>query len=41
LPAAAKSGEAHTERFWSTGDLAAARRITSKLWGRAVAVDAP
>ncbi len=41
LPAAAPAGGAPTERFWSTGDLAAARRIVSQLWGRPVAVDAP
>jgi glutamate racemase len=43
LPAAASRAEAvaPTERFWSTGDLVAARRIVSQLWGRPVAVDAP
>ncbi len=40
LPAAAPA-ESPTERFWSTGDLASARRIMSQLWGRRVAVDAP
>ena len=43
LPAAASraQAEAPTERFWSTGDLVAARRIVNQLWGRPVAVDAP
>ncbi len=43
LPAAVSRAEAKapTERFWSTGDLGAARRIVSQLWGRAVAVGAP
>jgi glutamate racemase len=43
LPAAASRAEAAApiERFWSTGDLVAARRIVSQLWGRSVAVDAP
>jgi glutamate racemase len=43
LPAAALPREARapTERFWSTGDLLAARRIMSQLWGRPVSVDAP
>ena len=36
----AKTG-APSDRFWSTGDLVAARRIVSQLWGRSVAVDAP
>jgi glutamate racemase len=41
LPAVAPALAAPTERFWSTGDLVAARRIVSQLWGRPVAVDAP
>ena len=32
---------APSDRFWSTGDLVAARRIVSQLWGRPVAVEAP
>jgi glutamate racemase len=28
-----------TERFWTTGDVPAARRIVAKLWGRAVSVE--
>ena len=42
LPAAVSRAQAGapTERFWSTGDLRDARRIVSKLWGRAVSVDA-
>jgi len=42
LPAAVPRAQAGapTERFWSTGDLRDARRIVSKLWGRAVSVDA-
>jgi glutamate racemase len=41
LPAAVSPAEAPAERFWSTGDLTAARRIVGQLWGRPVAVDAP
>ena len=43
LPAAMSGAEAKapTERFWSTGDLVAARRIVSQLWGRPVTVAAP
>jgi glutamate racemase len=43
LPPAASCAEteAPIERFWSTGDLVAARRIVSQLWGRLVTVDAP
>jgi glutamate racemase len=41
LPSAASRAQAEgpTERFWSTGDLVAARRIVSQLWGRPVTVD--
>ena len=43
LPPAASGaeGKVPTERFWSTGDLVAACRIVSQLWGRAVVVEAP
>jgi glutamate racemase len=41
LPVAASAAAAPTERFWSTGDLDAARRIMSGLWGRPVPVGAP
>ena len=43
LPAAAShaGAQAPSERFWSTGDLVAARRIVSQLWGRPVTVAAP
>jgi glutamate racemase len=38
--AAASSAHVPTARFWSTGDVAVARRIVSQLWGHAVTVDA-
>jgi glutamate racemase len=38
LRAEAQTTRAPSERFWSTGDLDAARRITAKLWGRPVSV---
>jgi glutamate racemase len=41
LQVTAQSAEAPSERFWSTGDLVAARRIVSQLWGRPVTVAAP
>ena len=41
LPIETPSAQEPTERFWSTGDLAAARRIVRKLWGRPASVDAP
>ena len=33
-------GDAPSERFWSTGDVAVARRIVAQLWGGAVTVGA-
>ncbi len=43
LPPVASRAEmgAPSDRFWSTGDLVATRRIVSQLWGRPVAVEAP
>jgi glutamate racemase len=38
LPPAAASPEIPTDRFWSTGDLVAARRIVRQLWDRPVDV---